>query len=153
MDLTGQKFNLWTVISLFEKGQSESLDKYECKCECETIAYVRYHDLVNNKSKRCSKCRYIKNDLSGQQFGSWKVLAFDEKRNGTYYWMCECKCGYIKSVASSNLAKKSSCRKCSSQGEDITGKIFGNWIVIKKSEEVNGEGKSLWITQCKCGKS
>lgn len=42
-------------------------------------------------------------DLSGKQFGHWKVLS----RGGTYFtrihWWCECQCGEIKQVSGAHL--------------------------------------------------
>lgn len=41
----------------------------------------------------------------GATFGKWKVVRKDEsKRNDAHiYWICQCQCGNIKSVRSTNL--------------------------------------------------
>ena len=56
----------------------------------------------------------VLDDLSGQQFGIWKVLAFDHmKQNGTNhmhgmsYYKCECqKCGLINLKSRSQLIQE-----------------------------------------------
>ena len=43
-------------------------------------------------------------DLTGKVFGKLKVICIDEERsNRKTYWMCECKCGNLKSVRSDIL--------------------------------------------------
>jgi hypothetical protein len=54
-------------------------------------------------------------DLTGKRFGRWKVLEeVTERRkrsNGRsrIYWLCQCDCGTIKKVLSSNLKVNKSC--------------------------------------------
>lgn len=55
----------------------------------------------------------VLDDLSGQEFGIWKVLAFDHMqqngKDGTHgmsYYQCECqKCGAIRLKARSELTQ------------------------------------------------
>lgn len=43
-------------------------------------------------------------DLTGKQFGRWKVLKFSHKNSKRMsYWQCKCKCGTIKNVLGTNL--------------------------------------------------
>lgn len=35
---------------------------------------------------------------------------------------------------------------------DRTGKIYGNWTVIKKTNRVNSGGEAVWLCRCSCGK-
>lgn len=53
-------------------------------------------------------------DLSGQTFGTWKVLHFAERTNGTTFFCCQCTCGTIKDVAAGNLTsgRSTGCPKC-----------------------------------------
>lgn len=50
-------------------------------------------------------------DITGQRFGRWTVLRFDQKKGRENYWWCVCDCGTEKSVATSplNLGKSTSC--------------------------------------------
>lgn len=42
-------------------------------------------------------------DLTGKQFGDWKVVGPWFLKKGNTYWHCECKCGTAKPVSYANL--------------------------------------------------
>jgi hypothetical protein len=42
-------------------------------------------------------------------------------------------------------------RRRSSRQIDMTGQRFGRWTVISRSEEINPEGKAMWLCRCDCG--
>ena len=52
IDLTGQKFNRWTVIKLAPKAKNGSSMWY-CKCDCGTERIVNGYTLTSGKSKSC----------------------------------------------------------------------------------------------------
>lgn len=56
---------------------------------------------------------WAKKDLSGQQFGRWRVISESEERysNGLVLWNCICDCGSTKKVNGASLrnGKSSSC--------------------------------------------
>ena len=69
IDLTGKKFGEWTVLEYAENK------KWKCQCSCGTIKNVAGQDLRNGKSKNCGHLTNRRlNDLTGKQFGDWKVL-------------------------------------------------------------------------------
>jgi hypothetical protein len=85
--------------------------------------------------------------------GKWLVLRFDcvdEKRRRRY--ICRCECGLEQSVVASALAagRTKSCRKC--KADDLTGKEFGRWRVIRRDDNVSRHGHSRWECECTCGK-
>ena len=43
-------------------------------------------------------------DITGMEFGNWKVLRKSADRNscGQVMWVCQCKCGAIKEVSGSS---------------------------------------------------
>lgn len=127
-------------------------------------------------------------DLTGQEFGDLKVLYIDKERmernkkegkQAIVYWMCQCKCGNIKSFASQSLRKGIShscgCNNLTKsskgfyesikdfKGENLIGKKFGNLTVldfdlektnesIKKSMEgLTKRFKTYWKCICDCG--
>lgn len=93
-NLTGQQFNDWTVINYI--GDS----KWKCKCSCGTIRVVEAYDLKTGKSRNCGHNRTKSyNDLTGRQFGEYKVIKYLTK--GTY--LCKCSCGTEKEVLGCNL--------------------------------------------------
>lgn len=50
IDLTGQKFNNWTVLSVYDKSSNTS---FLCKCDCGNERVVRGSHLVRGESKSC----------------------------------------------------------------------------------------------------
>jgi len=55
-DLTGQKFNRWTVIGRSSKN-SGSVILWKCKCDCGNSSLLRGQDLKGAKSKSCGCLR------------------------------------------------------------------------------------------------
>lgn len=63
-DLTGQKFNRWTVLRVGKRrtvpcGQTKTY--WICQCDCGTIKEIYSHSLISGKSKTCY-CSLRKND-------------------------------------------------------------------------------------------
>jgi hypothetical protein len=103
-----------------------------------------------------------KNDITGKVFGKLTVIRKSEK---TYrdapLWECQCNCGKIIKTTQSRLEHKQGIKHCGEvscvshkndpKGIDITGKVYGNLTVIRKTEEKQ-HGYPLWLCQCSCGK-
>lgn len=74
-------------------------------------------------------------DMTNQQIGNWKVLYLDKDRHDGYktYWICQCKCGKIKSICGTDLrrGKTSSCASCSKIKKDSKRQ--------KKTEEIKNK--------------
>jgi hypothetical protein len=92
-------------------------------------------------------------DLTGQTFGMWTVLNFDEEKSDSIrkYWRCQCECGTIRTVLLSSLKTGSSkcCGCIRKDTPNIVGKVFGMWTVLKLDHK---KGKEyIWECQCKCG--
>ncbi len=91
-----------------------------------------------------------------QKFGSWTVLGRGEKKR---HWLCRCKCGTEKEVFEGHLkmgktnscgcemGKRVSASKMQFGADDITGKIFGRWTVLRRSQN----RKLYWACCCSCG--
>jgi len=79
---------------------------------------------------------------------------YSEKR-GTF-WNCRCSCGTITVVRGDALrqGKTTSCG-CYSREirfKDLTGKRFGDWEVLRLSDNKDKEGKLIWVCKCHgCG--
>lgn len=84
-------------------------------------------------------------DLKGKQFGDWHV----DEYYGDRKWVCTCKCGYTAVVAGYDLRNGNTkgCIMCkgSRQIDDLTGKQFNDWTVIRYI------GPNEWECMCKCG--
>ena len=102
-------------------------------------------------------------DLTGQRFGRWTVLKYDEnKKGGTAYWICKCDCGTERSVCGSSLRNgaSTSCgcfkiensRKNNGKFIDEIGNRYGKLTVIAYDEELSiKKHRAQWVCQCDCG--
>ena len=139
--LIGQKIFEWEVLGLASRR-----NYVICKCSCGTVREVNAFDIAKGKSKSCGHNNNRFRDLTGMEFGHWKVLEY----SGNRLWKCQCQlCGTIKDVKGENLinGKTKSCG-CGtpSSFDDLTGKTFGELHVIKYI----GNGK--YKCKCSCGK-
>lgn len=98
-------------------------------------------------------------DLTGKQFGHWKVLSLDiNKTENDYHhswWICQCDCDKqtIRSITMNNLkrGKTQSCGCDLIRAEDIIGEKFGKLKVLSIDKETyNRRGKQV-ICECDCG--
>ena len=166
-DLSGKQFNNWLVIEYC--GKSEWL--CECQCENKTRRKIRTYILKSGGSKSCGCSRVTLqiNTLVGQMFGNWLVKEYA----GHSKWICECQCKNktTKIVAGRDLksggTKSCGCLKTTSGlpyganknantkvkpkyelgshlKEDLTGKKFGEWTVLKYV------GNYRWLCECSC---
>lgn len=44
-------------------------------------------------------------DISGQTYGPIKVIKFDKLINNRSYWVCQCKCGNVRSIDKGNIKR------------------------------------------------
>lgn len=105
-------------------------------------------------------------DLTNQTFGLLTVKEKDENRltNSGSYWICECKCGNIKSIKSSSLRRgeivSCGCYRLQQlanvkkeQSENLMlNQRFGKLTVKKRSERKGSSGELYWWCLCDCGK-
>lgn len=130
-DLTGQKFNHWTVLELDkERSLNSGRKKYwicECDCEEHTIRSVRSDGLTSGGSKSCgcynrklasermSKIaqdyNVLKQDLTDQTFGYWHVDSRAKNQNNHVAWNCTCKCG-VKRIVLGQSLKNGTSQSC-----------------------------------------
>lgn len=84
INIKGQKFGDWTVLEYLGNG------KWLCECSCEnhTRRGVLGKTLRNGKSKSCGHDTNQFKDLTGKEFGMWKVIEF----LGDSKYKCECSC-------------------------------------------------------------
>lgn len=100
-------------------------------------------------------------DLTGQIFNNLTVLYKDvekSKQTKKAYWVCQCKCGNIKSIYANNL-KTGHTQSCGCHQKqqaskanlvDLSGKVFDKLTVIQRGP--NGQyGETKWYCKCDCG--
>ncbi len=94
-------------------------------------------------------------DISGREFGKWKVLKFLGVVKNSSRWMCRCTCGTEKSVSTNSLIRKvNPSRSCGcnrhDSAKDLTGKQFSRLLAIR-DVGVTSLRKRVWLCQCACG--
>lgn len=114
IDLTGQRFGRWTVISFSRCENNATM--WNCICDCGTEREVNGKALRTGHTKSCgcgsidsTKSRY--KDLTGQKFGYWTVIKKMPNKKNRIYWLCRCDCGTEREVISTQLicGKSTSC--------------------------------------------
>lgn len=152
---SGMKFGHWEVIK-FDHSNEHRIKYFLCKCDvCGTIRPVRASALLNGTSTACSKS--CSSSLIGLEFGYWKVLKKDLSSPRNY--ICQCKCGTIRSVYGSSL-KVGTSKSCGCLKSEISkkrnetnalnhiGEIWGNLTI--QDIELIGESY-YYICKCDCG--
>ena len=141
IDITGQVFGEWTVISYAGNR------KWNCRCSCGNERVVESKRLRDGISASCGHATNAFKDITGQQFGDWKVISYA----GNKKWNCECKCGNKGVIEGSKLRNGEAirCQSCAGRAHaiDLTGKRFGDWLVIEYCKD----RPEYWRCQCQCG--
>jgi hypothetical protein len=114
IDLTNQKFGKLTVIKRDKEKEKTIKGNYAywfCQCDCGKTVSVRGTDLRKGSTTSCgcNKRKFI--DLSGKRIGRLQILEPTSERKGTsVVWKCQCDCGNICYVSSSELTRTT--KKC-----------------------------------------
>lgn len=159
VDLTGQQFGELTVISLDKKRNNEKGARWICQCNCGNTISVLASRLKSGQTRSCGclkrkETKRERIDLTGRTIGSWEVLRIDKDRIGQgRYYICQCKCGTIKSVSGSSLknglSKSCGCSKKKTEN-DLTGQRFGKLTVLGIDTDKPARG-FYWKCLCDCG--
>ena len=154
IDLTGQKFNHFTV--LLELGNGKVL----CQCDCgnRKICYKKNVKDGRDKSCGCQSKRRNIGSIVGQQFGNWIVL--EELGYGKV--VCQCQCEnktvrelYKKAVIngqtkSCGCMRAQNCNETKQQTGSLeskyVGQQFGEWTVLKSVPNTD-----KLLCRCSCG--
>lgn len=114
VDLTGKKFNHWTVLEFSQRKGSAYF--WKCKCDCGTIRDVNSASLKRGNSNCCGCIRPLKKgyekDLTGNKYGDFAVKEFYGVSHTHSIWTCECKCGSKINVLIKDLNNLTKCDKC-----------------------------------------
>ena len=136
IDLTNKRFGKLTVLSQAENIQTpngRSHVAWNCQCDCGKVKVIRGECLRNGSTTSCG-CIQSENrrqaglgrklPLEGKRFGKLLVMKDSGKREdcGGVLWECQCDCGNIALVSTSNLTRKKdatiSCGCAKSRGEE-----------------------------------
>lgn len=160
IDLTGQVFGEWTVLSY--AGVKGKNSYWLCRCSCGKEQEVRGTHLRSGQTKSCGHNK----DISiGDRFGRLTVLEkIAHRYKGTsnhVLWKCQCDCGNISYVRTYPLLKQitTSCgcyhrEQMSEQFAKhiLPGSQFGELTVIEEISERSNNGNIMYKVRCSCGK-
>ena len=121
IDLTGQRFGKWTVVSRADNAKSSGNARWLCRCECGAESVVPGTMLRSGRSTMCRACAYAAVgdrraeaiDLTGQRFG--RLIA--QKRLRGKWYQCICDCGNIVVVETGDLTSGNK-RSCGCLGDE-----------------------------------
>ena len=102
----------------------------------------------------------IKDNLLGQRFGHWNVIAEAESvhhgkagKSKAAVWLCVCDCGKEQAVLAHTLkhgkSRSCGCSRHEGRSEDISGKRFGRLMALRRSNIRKGD--NYWECACDCG--
>lgn len=151
-DLTGKQFRHLIVDSY--------AGDYHWNCHCVTCGKqfkVHTYHLEHDNIPNCTHSELHTNvdDITGKQFGDWKVISYA----GHKYWNCECQCKlHTKRKVLGKDLRNGTSKSCgldnhstvallnsNSDFVDIKDRQFGEWHVDSYA------GNSMWNCTCSCG--
>lgn len=144
IDLTGQIFNEWTVIS---KAEKESY--WHCRCSCGVERDVYAPSLKKQLSKSCGhlKAGLVKKPIINQRFG---MLVVKEQLPYSIC-KCACDCGTIIYVKRSNLisgnTKSCGCNQYKAISKNMNNMMFG-FLQPLCSTDKRKHGSIVWRCLC-----
>lgn len=125
-DLTGQRFDHWTVLGPTDERNKSGTILWRVRCECGKERLLRTDTLTCGETHSCScqKAARIIRDLRGQRFGALLVIEDSGRRTGArrnnVIWRCICDCGKEHFAPGGELTKTWACygrRSCGCQHE------------------------------------
>ena len=129
---------------LVVKSYDSNSGKWVCHCDCGKEILVTTYNLTHDKTKSCG-CKSTNRlvDITGKRFGRLVALAYSKEMGA---WLCQCDCGK-KTYVRYTLLNNGSIKSCGCKGfEDLVGKKFGDWEVLRK-----GSKPGTFLCRCTCG--
>ena len=106
-DLTGQRFGRLVALKKLHPVKAGTNWRWECRCDCGNTVVVRRGNLTSGNTTSCGCARGKKpsaKDITGERFGKLTALRPTGQKVGTnVVWLCQCDCGELTKVNTSNL--------------------------------------------------
>lgn len=111
LNIKGNTYNKLKV--LYYVGQKNRRAEWLCQClNCGRYVVANSHNLRSGHTKSCG-CLIsegLRNDITGQLFGTLKVIRYDKSIKEHPHWIVEClNCGKIYSASADALKRAQSC--------------------------------------------
>lgn len=153
-NLEGQRFGRLVVLE--DDGTRKRKQAYwKCKCDCGNITHVQTTKLTTGHTKSCGclmreKARESgKNssiNLTGYKHGKLTYLEPTERRRGSsVIWKCQCECGNITYVATSDRKQILSCGCLVSVGEGKIQKILDSLQINYETQKIFPDCKYKYV--------
>lgn len=172
LDLTGQKYNLLTVVSRANdqyNSKGKRIICWHCVCDCGNNVIVSTTNLRHGLTKSCGCLRTKRNkekkhDLTNQRFGRLMVKEQADdyiSPQGIHLvqWHCICDCGNECDVLASHL-KSGATQSCGCLSKEISsnqfsanliGQKFGLLTVLERADYQKNKTRVYWRCICECG--
>jgi len=98
----------------------------------------------------------IYKDLTGLVFNRLTVLGRGEKLGNRLAYTCKCECGNTVNVLAQSLRKGATkscgCLHKEAISNDLIGRVFNKWTVLRNSGKAASSGYRYWTCKCECGR-
>lgn len=148
IDITGMKFQRWTVIGpqrLIVGGS-----KWLCRCECGVEREVKSASLRRGLSTSCG-CRQKElaaNDITGSRFGRLVVKDRAGSTPNSATWNCVCDCGNTTTLPSTAL-KSGNTRSCGCLKKESIASIGKKNLTHGKSSTPTYKSWAHMLARCR----
>lgn len=161
IDKTGKKFSKLLVLETLKlEGKPDVYCR--CRCDCGSEIVVKSSNLTsgNTKSCGCTRGLALRDDLSGNIYGSWTVLyRINDSSDRHTKWMARCSCGTEKEVYQDNLVGGKTfscgCNKVHNE-KNVVNKVGTKWGLLTVIERVPSSPDQRgirWKCICSCGET
>lgn len=156
----GQKYGPYNTILLAKEDNPRChtfKGTYKCG-HCGEIFIANHNALTKTNKYVCQECAK-RGALTGDYVGPKKnflvTKCFKEKYKGHFLYEFKCPfCGKLFTTVLDNInnGSRTSCG-CMNPNyrQDLTGKQFGHWTVLCKTDQRDSHGEILWECLCSCG--
>ena len=151
VDLTGQRFGLWSVIGEVESRSINGSVMWDCICDCGTRKNQSSNILRTGNSKSCG-C-FTPYDILGKRFGKLVAKMDIGIVNNKHRYICLCDCGKQTEVIVSHL-KNGTTKSCGCIHRSLVGKNHPNYKSkltdeerLKNRYELHGKNVRKWSKQ------
>lgn len=167
INLTGQKFNKLTAISLVGIRKKQSIWLYQCDCGTYTLATAGAvstgHTITCGCSLKETAAGKRTETLSGEigkTYGKLTITSFTESIDYRTAVNARCVCGnekaYVLRDIQSGNTKSCGCskisarvEKCREDAKTLIGSVFGKLTILSVVDKT--EGKTEVFCRCSCG--
>lgn len=144
--------NIQYYMDLYGKSRSDM-------CDALGVKYTTFTDRERATLLQVAETDPRFNIFTGQRFGRLTAIEEDSQRqHSSVKWICRCDCGRTVSVSGQSLrngaTRSCGCLRSEERKEeviDLTGKRFGNLVVIGQDSERDRFNRIKWICKCDCG--